>query len=60
MTTYNLKPIIPPSLAAQEKKEARKKVLEAARARRKLNYQRFQKKRQLQASSESDTIAELC
>jgi hypothetical protein len=33
MTTYNLKPIIPPSLAALAKKEAHKKVLEAVRAR---------------------------
>ena len=60
MTTYNLKPIIPPSLAAQEKKEERKKVLEAVRARRKFTYQQFQKKRQLQASNENGTIAELC
>lgn len=60
MSKYNLKPILLPSLAAQEKKEQRKKVLEAVRARRKLTYQRFQKKRQLQVASESDTMAELC
>ena len=34
MTNYNLKPIIPQSLAAQQKKEARRKVLEAVRKRR--------------------------
>src|SRR6266446_10717446 len=49
MTSYNLKPIIPPSLAAQEKKAARKKLLEEVRARRKLIYKRFHKKMQLQA-----------
>ena len=34
MTSYNLKPIIPPSLLAQQKKEERRKVLEEVRARR--------------------------
>jgi len=43
MTSYNLKPIIPPSLAAQEKKEERRKVLEAVRERRKEIYKRFYK-----------------
>jgi hypothetical protein len=52
MTNYHLKPIIPPSLVAQEKKAARKKLLEEVRARRKIIYQRFQQKRQLQADSD--------
>lgn len=60
MTQYNLKPIIPPSLLAREKKEERRKVLEAVRQRRKEMYQRFEKKRQLQASGDIDTIAEIC
>ena len=34
MTSYNLKPIILPSLAAQEKKAVRKKLLEEVRKRR--------------------------
>jgi hypothetical protein len=54
MTNYNLKAIIPRSLAAQEKREQRRKVLEAVRARRKERYKRFQKKMQLHA--ESDVI----
>src|SRR5213078_3008570 len=41
MTSYNLKPNTLPSLAAKSTKEKRKKVLEAVRARRKINYQRF-------------------
>jgi len=52
MTNYNLKPIIPPSLAAQEKKEARRQVLEAVRERRKEIYKRYLKKMQLQVDSE--------
>jgi hypothetical protein len=52
MTNYNLKPIIPFSLAVQEKKAARKKLLEEVRARRKIISQRFEKKRQLQANSD--------
>ena len=53
MTNYNLKPLIPPSLLAQQKKEQRRKVLEGVRARRKEIYQRFrQKKRQLQAAGD--------
>jgi hypothetical protein len=47
MSNYHLKPIIPPSIAAQEKKAARKKLLEGVRARRKIIYQRFEKKKQL-------------
>jgi hypothetical protein len=60
MTNYNLKPIIPPSLPAQEKKAARKKLLEEVRARRKIIYQRFQKKRRLQATGDLDTIDKIC
>ncbi len=52
MTSYNLKPTNLPSLAAQEKKEQRRKVLEEVRARRKAIYKRFQKKMQLQAGSD--------
>jgi len=52
MTNYNLKPIIPPLLAAQQKKEARRKVLEAVRERRKEIYKRFQKKMQRVASGQ--------
>lgn len=51
MTSYNLKPIIPPSLEVQQKKEERRKVLEAVRERRKEIYKRFHKKMQLQADS---------
>jgi hypothetical protein len=50
MTNYNLKPIIPPLLVAQQKKEARRKVLEAVRERRKEIYKRYQKKMQRVAS----------
>lgn len=53
MTSYNLKPIIPPSLSAQEAKEKRRKQLEAVRARRKEIFKRVHKKVQLQA--ENDT-----
>ena len=41
MTNYNLKPIIPPSIAAQERKAARKRLLEGVRARRKEIYARY-------------------
>ena len=51
MTNYKLQAIIPPSLVAQEKKDERRKVLEAVRARRKIIYQRISKKMPLQASS---------
>jgi hypothetical protein len=44
MTNYNLKPIIPTSLLVQEKKEKRRKVLEAVRERRKQMYKRFREK----------------
>lgn len=52
MSNYNLKSIIPPSIAAKEKKEQRGKVLEAVRERRKEMYKRFQKKMQLQEDNE--------
>jgi len=45
MSTYDLKTIIPSSPAAQEKKEHRRKVLEAVRARRKEIYKRFKENR---------------
>ncbi len=44
MTSYNLKPIIPPSLLAQQKKEEHRRVLEAVRARRRENYKRFRER----------------
>ena len=46
MSNYHLKPIIPPSLLAQDAKEKRRKVLEAVRARRKEIYQRFREHRE--------------
>jgi len=52
MTNYNLKPISPPLLLAQQKKEARRKVLEAVRERRKEIYKSFLKKMQLHMESE--------
>jgi hypothetical protein len=52
MSNYNLKSIIPPSVASQEKKAARKKLLEEVREKRKEIYKRFRKKMQLQADSE--------
>jgi len=60
MSNYHLKPIIPPSLLAQDAKEKRRKVLEAVRARRKIISQRFAKKMQLQAERDIDTLAEVC
>ena len=52
MSNYNFKPTNSLSLFVQEKKEARRKVLEAVRERRKEIYKCFQKKMQLQADSE--------
>ena len=52
MTSYNLKPFIPPSLAAKAAKEQRRKQLEEVRAKRREIYKRFQKKVQLHADSE--------
>jgi len=53
MTAYHLTPPITlPSLAVQEAREKRRKVLEAVRARRKIISQRFAKKMQLHAGSD--------
>ena len=54
MTNYHLKPSIPPSLFAKEKKAARKKLLEEVRARRAENYKRVleKQKRRLQAGND--------
>lgn len=52
MTSYNLKPVNLPSLAAQEKKATRQKVLAAVRKRRKEIHKRFDEKKRLQAGSE--------
>jgi len=61
MSYYHLKPIIPQSFTAQEKKEQRRKrILEAAIERRKEIYKRFYKKKQLQAARNIDTLAEVC
>jgi hypothetical protein len=54
MTQYHLTPSATlPSLIAQERKAARKKVLEAARKRERASFKAMmQRKRQLQASSD--------
>jgi hypothetical protein len=52
MSNYTFKPSNSLSPFVQEKKEKRRKVLEAVRERRKEIYKRFQKKMQLQADSE--------
>jgi len=54
MTNYHLiPPTMLPSLAIQEAKEKRRKVLEKAAQVRRANYHRFlEKKRRLQTSSE--------
>jgi len=54
MTQYNLtSPTLLPSLAMQEAKEQRRRVLEKAAKVRQANYKRFiEKKRQLQATSD--------
>ena len=58
MTDYHLTlPTTLPSLAVQEAKEKRRKVLEAVWQRRRENYRNFLKKMQLQASSDLATIA---
>jgi len=46
MTAYNLKPIVPPSIAASDARKQRRKQLEEVRQRRKLIYQQFQKRMQ--------------
>jgi hypothetical protein len=55
MTAYNLKPPISPSLEVQEKKAARKKLLEEVRERRKEIYKRCLK-RYMQLQPESDML----
>ena len=58
MTDYHLTPPTTlPSLAVQEAKEKRRKVLEAVRARRKIIYSQFMKKRRLQAANDLVIIA---
>jgi hypothetical protein len=53
MTNYHLTPPTPfPPLAVHDAKEKRRKVLDGVRTRRKLIYQRFSQKMQLQASSD--------
>jgi len=44
MTAYNLRPITLPSLAVQEAREKRRKVLAAVRERRRTIYRNFYKK----------------
>ena len=56
MTSYNLKPIISPSLEVQEKKAVRKKLLEEVRARRKILYARFKKRMQEALEQASDDV----
>jgi hypothetical protein len=54
MTNYYLTPpTILPSLAVQEAKEKRRRVLEAVRARRKIIYTRFHQKMQVQSHATS-------
>ena len=58
MTNYHLTaPTTLPSLAVQEAKEKRRKVLAAVRQRRAIIYQRFREKMQLQASNNLATMA---
>ncbi len=57
MTAYHLRPTSMPSLTALDAKEKRRKVLEAVRERRKINYTNFYKKIRLQASDDLATIA---
>ena len=53
MSAYNLRPPATlPSLAVQEAKEKRRKLLEAARQTRRANYLRFSKKMRLQTSND--------
>jgi hypothetical protein len=57
MTDYHLtSPTILPSLAVQEAKEKRRKVLEAVWQRRKIIYAQFMKKHRLQASNNLVTM----
>jgi len=57
MTSYNLTPIIPPSIAAEEAKAQRKLVLEAVRKRR-IQQEQERRKRQQQAYSTSEEYRE--
>jgi len=58
MSEYHLTPPTTlPSLAVQEAKEKRRKVLEAVWKRRRENYRNFLKKMQLQANSDLARIA---
>jgi hypothetical protein len=60
MSEYRLTPATTlPSLAAQEAKEKRRKVLEAVWQRRRENYRNFRKKMQLQAANKSTIVHEL-
>ena len=57
MSEYHLTPpAMLPSLAVQEAKEKRRKVLEAVWQRRKIIYAQFMKKRRLQAANNLATI----
>jgi hypothetical protein len=57
MANYHLTPpAMSPLLAVQEAKEKRRKVLEAVRKQRKINYSNFYKKMRLQANSVLGTI----
>jgi hypothetical protein len=57
MTNYHLTPpAMLPLLAVRKAKEKRRKVLEAVRERRKINYSNFYKKMRLQANSVLGTM----
>ena len=57
MSDYHLTPpTILPSLAVQETKAKRRKVLEAVWQRRRENYRQFMEKRRLQAANNLATI----
>jgi hypothetical protein len=57
MSEYHLAPPTTlPSIAVQEAKEKRRKVLEAVRQRRKIISAQFMKKRRLQAANNLATI----
>jgi hypothetical protein len=56
MTAYNLKPIVPPSIAASDAREKRRKVLEAVRERRKEIYKRLSQKMQQHCKGRSGQL----
>ncbi len=61
MTNYKLQAIIPPSLVAKAKKDERRKVLEAVRARRAEIYKRYQEKlNQLSVNAETKEQLQDC